>query len=206
MKFLNCQIDISKKVFEPRQETEFWVERIIKELSARAGRLECLDLFTGSGCIGIAILKNLENTMVDFADISDEALEQVETNLKLNKISPGWYRIIKSDVFDNLRSKKYDFIFANPPYVALDRIREVQKEVLEKDPHSALFSGKKGMDAIRKFLPETMMHLLSHGKVFMEFDPKQKEEIKKIADSCGLSVSFHKDQFNKYRWLTACND
>lgn len=206
MKFLNCNIDVSKKVLEPRQETEFWVGKAIKESPTRAGKIECLDLFAGSGCIGIAVLKNLKDAVVDFADISGEALEQIRINLELNKVSSQRYKIIKSDIFGSLKSKKYDIIFANPPYVALDRIKEVQKEVLEKDPRLALFSGREGMDAIRKFLPGTAAHLSPKGKVFMEFDPGQKKEIKKIADRCGLSVSFHKDQFNKYRWLTACKD
>ncbi len=206
MKLLNCKIDVSKKVFEPRQETEFWVGSTIKELLFREGRINCLDIFSGSGCIGIAILKNIRDAIVDFADISDDALEQIEINLKINKISPQRYEIIKSDIFDNLKRRKYDFIFANPPYVASDRASEVQKEVLERDPHLALFAGRDGLDIIKGFLSEVKGHLKPGGKVFMEFDPKQKERIKEILNEYELSVSFYKDQFHKYRWLTASKD
>lgn len=165
-----------------------------------------MDVFSGSGCVGIAILKNTKGATVDFADISDEALKQIKMNLKTNKILPQRYKIIKSDIFNNLKRRKYDFIFANPPYVALDRIKEVQKEVLERDPYLALFSGKEGISAIKKFLPGATKNLKAGGKVFMEFDPKQKQRIKEISNKCGLSVRFRKDQFHKDRWLVASKD
>jgi release factor glutamine methyltransferase len=162
-----------------------------------------LDIFAGSGCIGIAILKNIENSIVNFADISKEALEQIKINLKLNKISPKRYKIYKSNLFEKLKNKKYDFIFANPPYVALNRIKEVQKEVLEKEPKIALFAGKNGMYFIKKFLKEVKNHLKPGGIFYLEFDPLQKMKIKEIMKKERFDFSFHKDQFKKFRWLKA---
>ena len=204
-KFLNCKIDISKKVFEPRAETEFWLGKVIKQLAKnkRATAINILDIFAGSGCIGIAVLKNLKNAEVDFIDISKAAVEQIKINLKLNKISPEKYRIYNSNLFGKRKDKKYDYIFANPPYVASDRINEVQKEVLEKDPHQALFSGREGMNIIRKFLPEAKKHLKPGGRIFMEFDPQQKEEVEKILKRLNLKYQFKKDQFLKYRTVIA---
>jgi release factor glutamine methyltransferase len=206
IKFLNCKINLSRKVFQPRIETEFWVKKAIKEIQNsefRIQNLEVLDIFAGSGCIGIAVLKNIKNSIVDFSDISKEALEQIKINLKLNKISQKRYKIYKSNLFEKLKGRKYDVIFANPPYVALDRIKEVQKEVLEKEPKKALFAGKDGMDFIEKFLKEVKNHLKPGGIFYLEFDPLQKRKIEEIMRRERFEFSFHEDQFKKFRWLRA---
>jgi HemK-like putative methylase len=208
IKFLNCKINLSKKVFEPRIETEFWVGKAIKEIkkSTETGSLlnvKVLDIFAGTGCIGIAVLKNIERTRVDFADMSKEAVEQIKINLKLNKISPKRYEIYKSNIFEKLKGRKYNIIFVNPPYVALDRISEVQREVLEKDPKKSLFGGRDGMFWIEKFLKEVKNYLKKSGIFYMEFDPLQKEKIKKILEKENFKFNFYKDQFQKFRWLKA---
>ena len=174
-----------------------------------------LDVFAGTGCIGIAILKNIKNANVDFVDISKEAIEQIKINLKLNKIEQKRYEIFQSNLFEKIKGRKYNFIFANPPYVALNRIGEVQKEVLKKEPSQALFAGKDGLFWIKKFLKKAKKYLKKNGKIFMEFDPKQKVGIKKIlkkdsnppttlpskARAPKLKFQFKKDQFKKFRWL-----
>ena len=218
IKFLNCKIDLTRKVFQPRIETEFWVKKAIRDVrmleGSKVGMLRVLDLFAGTGCIGIAILKNIKNSKVDFADMSKKAIEQIKINLKLNlprselfllrsKIPKNRYEIYKSNLFEKLKNKKYDLIFANPPYVALDRISEVQKEVLEKEPSQALFAGRNGMYWIEKFLKEVKNYLKPGGVFYLEFDPKQKEKIKEILKKQGFKFSFHKDQFQKFRWLKA---
>lgn len=199
--FLNCKIKISKKIFHPRIETEFWVRKAIKELTEARPRA-ILDMFAGTGCIGIAVLKNIKNSFVDFVDISNEVIEQIKINLKLNKIAKIRYRVLKSNLFENLKKKEYNVIFANPPYVALERISEVDEEVLEKEPKEALFAGKDGMDWIEKFLKEAKNYLKEGGLIFLEFDPKQKEKIEEILKREDYSsFKFRKDQFKTYRWL-----
>lgn len=204
-RFLNCRVDLTKKVFEPRIETEFWVGKAIKEISQkienRNQKIEILDIFAGSGCIGVAVLKNIKNARVDFADISNKINKQVKINLKLNKIQKDRYKIYKSNLFQGLMNKRFDIIFANPPYVALDRISEVQKEVLQKEPTTALFAGKDGMFWINKFLKKAGKHLNKMGAIYMEFDPLQKEKIEQILKKEKFKSQFRKDQFKKYRWL-----
>jgi len=205
--FLNCKIDVSKKVFQPRIETEFWVKKAIediKNLKLKIKNLRILDIFAGSGCIGIAALKNIKNCWVDFVDIDDKAISQIKINLKLNRISKNKYKIYKSNLFEKLKNKKYDAIFANPPYVALERISEVDKEVLEKEPKIALFAGRDGMVLIEKFFKKVKSHLKASGTFYLEFDPLQKEKIKEIFEKGGFKFSFQKDQFGKYRWLKIC--
>ncbi len=212
IKFINCKIDYKNQVFQPRIETEFWVGKEIKELKAKSVRssssrcdsiIEVLDIFAGTGCIGITILKNIKNANVNFVDISDVAIKQIKINLKLNNISKERYKIYKSNLFEKLKGERYDFIFANPPYVALDRISEVQKEVLEKEPHISLFAGKDGMDYIRQFFLAVKKFLEPNGKIFLEFDPFQKKKIKEILEKEKFKFIFKKDQFGKFRWLKA---
>ena len=203
VKFLNLKINVSKKVFKPRIETEFWVKKAIKDLKKIKKPLQILDIFAGTGCIGISILKNIKDSQVDFVDISKEAIEQMKINLKLNKISQKKYRVYKSNLFEKLKGKKYDFIFANPPYVALNRILEVQKEVLKKEPYLALFAGKDGTVYVKKFFNQVKKHLKPKGKIFLELDPLQKERIKEVLKKENFKFLFKKDQFEKYRWLEA---
>jgi len=203
--FLNCKIEISRKVFIPRVETEFWVKKAIKEIKKEGRKsLEILDIFSGSGCIGIAVLKNCFKILkkVDFVDIDKNAIAQIEINLKRNKIPEEKFRIIKSNLFANLKSEKYDIIFANPPYVAENRIAEVQEEVLKKEPRVSFLAGKDGLLYIEKFLKEAKDYLKKAGVIYLEFDPKQKKFIESILKKNGYSsLEFQKDQFKKYRWL-----
>jgi release factor glutamine methyltransferase len=204
IKFLNCKIDLSKKVFIPRIETEFWVKKSLKSIRATSNEqrtIKVLDIFAGSGCIGIAILKNIRKSHVDFVDIDENAIEQIKINLKLNKISPKRYRIIKSDVFERVKGR-YDFILVNPPYVAKERLDEVQEVVKKFEPKISWYGGMGGLKYIRKFLKEAKNHLKENGIIFMEIDPLQRENVEKILKKRGYKkFKFYKDQFKKIRWV-----
>ena len=191
--FLGCRIDLSKKPLIPRSETEFWTEKAIQEMR---GNPKCLDIFAGSGCIGIGILTHVPGATVDFADSNPEMTEQIEINCKLNDINPSRYRIIQSDIFANL-SGSYDYIFANPPYIA-ENSPYVQESVVQYEPRSALFSGLDGLFHIRRFLKEVKNHLNPGGKFYMEFDSEQKNVIARE-----FKVEFHKDQFGKWRFISS---
>jgi len=202
--FLNCKIDLSKKVFIPRIETEFWLKKALKELPENRS-LVILDIFAGSGCIGIAILKNIKNSLVDFVDIDEKAITQIGINLRLNKIPRERYKIYKSNLFEKLKRKKYDFIFANPPYVAKERLNEVQESVKKFEPKISWYGGKKGLKYIKRFLKEAKNFLKKKGIIYLEIDPLQKEDIKKILEKGNYrKFKFFKDQFQKYRWAKIC--
>jgi release factor glutamine methyltransferase len=197
--FLGARIDLSKRPFIPREETEYWVSSALKEIKEKDNPA-CLDLFSGSGCIGLAVLKNAEKSSCDFGEKEDSFLEQVKINLEINNISKERYNIIKTDIFSNIK-KQYDFILANPPYVSLNRIDEVGEDVRQYEPSVALFSGQDGLDLIREFLLKARGFLKEKGVVLMEFDEEQKKEIENISGSNYSKVEFFKDQFNKYRFL-----
>jgi len=214
--FLGCKIDLSEKTFIPRPETEFWIEKAIRQLKTQNTKIKTknkklktnnrqltiLDAFAGSGCIGIAVLKNCSKfcRRVDFTDVSEKSLKQIKINLGKNRISKRKYRVFKSDIFKNVRGS-YDYIFANPPYVAKNRLKEVSKSVLKYEPRQALLAGINGLFYIEKLLITAKKFLKENGIIYLEFDPLQKGKIKRILKKYQYSkFNFYKDQFGKYRW------
>jgi len=211
--FLGCKIDLSKKPLIPRVETEFWVSKAINSILAFCRMQECckdknikiLDIFTGSGCIGLAVLSALggpatggKRVLVTFADKEKKCIDQVKINLKINNAT-GIVR--QSDVFSNIKGK-FDYIFANPPYVARKKIKQIQKSVLQHEPHSALFGGQDGLYYIKKFLKQASVHLSTGGRIFLEFSPEQKKAIGELLKSLGYKAwKFNKDQFDRFRWV-----
>lgn len=198
--FFNCRIDLRYRPLIPRAETEFWTERLTREEIAVQDRpLKILDVFSGSGCIGIAILKNTKNSLVHFAELDPSFIKQIRHNLKLNQISSRRYRVIKSDIFADLK-EQYDLIVANPPYIASNRKTKVQSSVLEYEPKKALFATDNGLGIIKKFLKQAPKFLLPQGKIYLEFDSWQKLAIKKLLDQGVLKGAFCRDQFNRWRY------
>ena len=221
--FLGCKIDLSKKPLIPRKETEFWVEDAIRDiasLKSKKSDVRVLDVFSGSGCVAVAILAKTDILLCDIADNQDKCLKQARINCRLNNINPKRYRVIKSNVFSSssLRGVKqrsnldsrlrgndgdgYDFIFANPPYIPKTRKNKIQKSVLKYEPKEALFGGSDGLLFVRKFLKNAKNYLAEDGKIYMEFDSVQKKDIEKLIKQNKYSgFEFYRDQFKKWRWV-----
>lgn len=199
--FLGCVIDLSYRVFIPRPETEYWTESAIRELEDRPV-LAALDMFSGSGCVGMAVLKNIKNSAVDFCEVDPRAVKQIKKNLKINKLGQKRYRVYCSDMFKGLPpAALYDVILANPPYVDYSRIGEVQPSVLEHEPHLALFSGKNGMKAIEEFLAGAKNHLAKKGIIYLEFDAAQVFSVESILKKEKYSSwKIFCDQFGRERF------
>jgi len=178
--FLGCKIDLSFHPLIPRPETESWTNKAIEEMAKqRKKRLHCLDIFAGSGCIGIGVLAHIPEASMDFADLHERYLWGIQANARANHIEPSRYQLFHSDVFSGI-SRRYDYIFANPPYIAVAKRNEVQHSVLAQEPHGALFAGTDGLDVIRQFLAQAKYHVRKGGRIYMECDSWQGNAIKKI--------------------------
>ena len=201
--FLSCKIDLSKKPLIPRPDTEFWVLSAIEEIKKKSQtKIKVLDIFSGSGCIGVALLKNVPSLLCDFSDIERNNVKQIKINLKINKINKKRFKVIQSDIFEKIKSK-YDFILANPPYVAQNLKNKLQKSVLDYEPKVALFSGRDGLWVIKKFLAKAKNYLNINGLIFMEFSPEQKKEIETIIiKNRYTAFKFYKDQNERWRWVS----
>ena len=205
--FLNCVIDLAYKPLIPRPETEFWANDFIEKQKKRHlvspnASIQILDIFSGSGCIGLGVLKNLQNSKVDFAELDENYIKQIQKNLILNKISKDRYNIFQSDVFNNIPLKKYNAILANPPYIPKSKISQVQNSVLEYENHNTLFADSDGLFFIKKLIFESPKYLKKDGQLWIEFDASQKEEIEQILKTKKIKkYKFWKDQFKKYRVL-----
>ncbi|PJC47795.1 MAG: hypothetical protein CO034_01315 [Parcubacteria group bacterium CG_4_9_14_0_2_um_filter_35_11] len=167
------------------------------------GGLLVFDLFSGTGFIGIAILKDCPEfcRRVDFGDIDKKALQQIKINLKLNKISLKRVKIIQTDIFSGIKGK-YDLILANPPYVAKERLGEVQLSVKKYEPKTAWYGKKGGLFYIEKFLSKAKNFLKENGIIYLEIDTQQKKYIENLLRRYEYpKFTFGKDQFGKYRWV-----
>ncbi|WP_373019663.1 50S ribosomal protein L3 N(5)-glutamine methyltransferase [Thiomicrorhabdus sp.] len=130
-----------------------------------------LDMCTGSGCIGIASLQTLPYAEVDLADISPEALEVAQKNIDLYGLNEVVHAI-QSDLFDNLKGKKYDLILSNPPYV--DQIEmDALPEEFQQEPSLGLAAGHDGLDIVRRILAETSEYLTDEGVLIVEVGVSQ---------------------------------
>lgn len=198
--FLGCHIDLSYRPLIPRVETEFWVMRAIRDIQKKKERpLRILDIFAGSGCIGIALLAYIPNAHVDFGEKNERFVEQITKNLRLNNIAGDRATVIQSDVFEHIPGS-YDYIFANPPYIARERRGVVQKSVLEWEDESTYFANDSGLFYIKKLLGEASQHLNAKGKMYSEFDSWQKPHIKQYALEKGWeNVEFLRDQYRRWR-------
>ena len=206
--FLDCKIDLSFKPLIPRVETEYWVKNEIDKLTTKyfstlvenynSSILNILDLCCGSGCIGISILKHIPYSNITFSDIDNNAINQINFNLNLNKIDINRYKVVKSDLFENIKGK-FDIIFTNPPYV--DKNDSVS-DSLKFEPEIALFADNSGMEVIEKILSSFQKYLTPDGQLFMEFGHNQAEQIKNLMEKSGFkNFEFLQDQYDIGRCL-----
>ena len=208
--FINCKIDLSFKPLIPRVETEFWVKDFIDEqikndnsysfFLNNSNKISILDIFSGSGCIGISLLKNLKNVEVDFSEINPYFIQQIKKNLKVNNIKKDFGRVFKSDIFKSISKKKYDYILANPPYIP--KSKKVDSSVINFEDCHSLFAKDNGLYFIKRLILESPNYLKKDGQVLIEFDETSKKSIEDFLIKKKIQkYSFKKDQYLKNRIL-----
>ena len=159
----------------PRPETEELAEWLAKHAKLPE-QARILDMGTGSGCLGLSLANDFPGSRVTLADVSPDALELARENAAFTGTSNVDF--IQSDLFQNLPAdSSYDLIAANLPYVPEGE--PVAKEV-RHDPALALFSGKDGLDLIRRFIPEAARHLAPGGLIALEIGIDQSSEVEKL--------------------------
>ena len=177
--FYGYQFEVNNDVLIPRRETEELVEYILiyadKYLTEKE-TLKVLDLGSGSGCIAISLSLENQKMQVLATDISEKALNTAKrNNEKLNaRVS---FR--QSDLFSEI-NETFDIIVSNPPYIPDEEILE---EIVKKEPHLALFGGKKGLDFYERILKEASQYLHEDGLIAFEHGYQQKEDIKALAET-----------------------
>ena len=196
--FLDCRIYLDSHPLIPRVETEFWVEKAIQELQLK-GAPKCLDLFAGSGAIGVAVLKHVPSSRVDFGEIGANHLPTILKNILENGIDPNRASVIKTDVWSAMRGV-YDFILANPPYLAKERVERLQDSVVRHEPHMALFAEDGGFALIEKTILGAPEHLSPAGVLYIEHEPEQARRISEIAEKTGLTAETKYDQYGIARY------
>ena len=166
-------IEVNENVLIPRFETEELVDRVIKRLKDKIN-LDIVDLGTGSGCIAIALAKNL-NCVVDAVDISNNALEVAKKNACDNNVNINFYL---GDMLEPL-NKKYDLIISNPPYIAYDE--EIMNIVKYNEPSIALYADNGGLYYYEQILKKCAKYLKKNGLIAFEIGYKQADKITKLA-------------------------
>lgn len=161
--FIHTKIFLDSRPLIPRTETEYWVDLAIKEIRTKnieAPRI--LDLCAGSGCIGVAVLKEIPEAFVDFAEIEESHHRTIEKNIRENYVDASRTRIFGGSLFENI-SEKYDFILSNPPYINPALKDRIEPSVINYEPKKALYGGQNGLEIIEKILRDAPEHLEEGG-------------------------------------------
>lgn len=127
---------------------------------------QILDLCTGSGCLAIMLADVFPNAHITAVDISKDALDVAHKNIANYNLDEQ-ITLIESDVYENLKGKKFDLIISNPPYVNAQSIQALPKEY-QQEPLLALAAGEDGMDCVRKIIAHAKEHLNEEGILIVE--------------------------------------
>ena len=205
--FYGCKIDVSLHPMIPRPETEFWVERAVKELEALGKpALRLADTFSGSGCIGVALAKHLPNATVELSEFDPRLTEQLRINAEKNGVAERTV-CMQADALSGLQGL-YDAIFANPPYIDPAAIPEMDASVINYEPHLSLFAGERGLKYVKLIIDTGAQFLSTGGTFYIECDAHQRQWIEELLlEHARLSKGtpwkheFWFDQYDQVRFL-----
>jgi release factor glutamine methyltransferase len=185
--FFNCIIRVNETTLIPRQETEELVDFIIRENKNFKGRI--IDFGTGSGCIAIALAKNISGASVTGTDISSGALSVAMENAELNNVKVDF---IKDDIFNPVAIYKIEtgIIVSNPPYVRDTEKQFMHRNVLAHEPPEALFvTDSEPLIFYRAILETAERILIPGGKIYFEINEALGKEMMELLEEFGYSES-----------------
>ena len=202
--FYNMQFQVNDQVLIPRPETEELTNMVINSYRFEQKQISILDIGTGSGCIAVAIKKNLPSSKVIALDISEGALDIARTNAITNKTN------IQCTLFDFLDESRwpelmlFDIIISNPPYIPAKEKNTLDKNVVDHEPHNALFVPDNNpllfYEKIAKF---GRSHLNYNGKIFVETHMDYTQQVAQLFSATYQQVIVKKDMFGKERMVIA---
>jgi release factor glutamine methyltransferase len=168
--FWGMDFIVSPAVLIPRPETEHVVETVLEcvgRAPSPAAALHIVDVGTGSGCIALALAKEIPSAEVHAIDISPEALEIARANAARYQMEAR-IQFHTTDLLTGLEPGAFDFVVSNPPYVGESEADQVQLEVRKFEPRSAVFAGPTGLEVIERLIPAARNALKSGGWLVME--------------------------------------
>ena len=203
--FFGLPFIVNENVLIPRPETEELVDWIISEdkKAERQKSIKILDIGTGSGCIAVSLAKNILNATVFAIDVSSKALEVAKLNAKQNDVSVTFLEknILETD--DLL--EQFDIIVSNPPYIRNLEKQEIKKNVLDNEPHLALFVDD--FDALvfyKKITDLATKNLNPNGKLFFEINQYLGQEMTDLLNQSGFTeLELRKDIYGNDRMTKA---
>ena len=176
--FYRLNFEVSKDVLIPRPETEMIVENAVKILQKIENPIFC-EVGTGSGCISVSILHELEKAAAVGLDISAKALEMTRRNAEIHHVA-GRLQLRISSTFSALNTEIFDLIVSNPPYIPLQDFPRLQIEVKNFEPKSALTDGGNGLSIIAEIIAGSPKFLRSRGFLLMEIGFGQATEVRSM--------------------------
>ena len=204
--FYGLEFFVDENVLIPRPETEELVDWIVKLNSklSKKKNLKILDIGTGSGCIAISLAKNIPNSEVFAIDVSENALAIAKKNAILNKVPVTFLH--KNILETKDLSQKFDIIVSNPPYVRNLEKAEIKPNVLDNEPHLALFVPDNDPLIFYKKIAElAAANLNPNGQLFFEINQYLGKETQELLESIGLkNIELRKDIYGNDRMI-ACN-
>ncbi len=196
--FYGLSFNVNKNTLIPRPETEELVQWILDDTQDKKN-LNILDIGTGSGCIAISLAKNSSNSQITAIDFSEPALETASKNAKQNKVI---IEFLQQDILNtHTLPQQYDIIVSNPPYVRNLEKKEINKNVLEYEPHSALFvEDNNALIFYKKIADLAKKHLKPNGTLYFEINQYLGEETLNMLKEKGFTKNeLKKDIFGNDR-------
>lgn len=200
--FYGLEFIVNQSVLIPRPETEELVEWILNSVHDNSN-LKLLDIGTGSGCIAISLKNSLPKSQVNAFDISEEALLIAQKNAELNNLKINFEQV---DILKNLNlNEKWDVIVSNPPYIPENEKIEISQNVLDFEPHLALFVPE--IDPLlfyKKIADFGKAHLNENGSLFFEIHYTKANQIIELLKSLGyIEIELRKDIYKNDRMIKA---
>jgi release factor glutamine methyltransferase len=197
--FMGKRFEVSPAVLIPRPETEELVSEVLRRIQHKAiGRL--IDFGTGSGCIPIVIKNNMPQWHVSALDLSAEALSVAQNNAVEHHAQIDFFQ---DDILKLENAKgEVDVIVSNPPYVLMSDQAQMQKQVLEHEPHLALFVPDNDPCLFyRKIVEWSLGHLCSGGLIAFEVHEECASDVADLLTNAGFQAEVIKDLQDKDRFV-----